>query len=186
MKPKKHLLPPGGFWFREKDGTEIRANSWDGVVRLVANYRRRNRLEPGAPEHEVLAQAAARSPEYFANGDMSRPKPNLKARVFEWLSHFRRLRDRAEHIRLVDDGLVNARAAVCINCPHHTNVAGGCGSCKRALAGLRSVILKGRTPDVRLGACAVIANDLQVGTMLDEPTLDAPNLPGHCWRRRTL
>lgn len=107
---------------------------------------------------------------------------NLKARVFEFLSKYRKLADRG-HVHLVSDDVNNARAAVCVHCPAQQNIAGGCGSCKRAVAGLRKTILGDRVPDVRLAACNILAEDTQITCLLDEGPVRNDNLPAHCWRK---
>ena len=113
---------------------------------------------------------------------MKGQKSHLKARVFEWLGKYRKLANHGR-VHLVSDDVNNARAAVCVHCPHQQNIAGGCGSCKRALAGLRRMILGDRVPDVRLQACAILAEDTQVLCLLDEGKIHADNLPGHCWKK---
>lgn len=113
---------------------------------------------------------------------MKGAKSNLKARVFEFLSKYRKLADHG-HVHLVSDDVNNSRAAVCVHCPHQQNFVGGCGSCKRAVAGLRRVVLGDRVPDVRLTACNILAADTQVLALLDEGPINAPNLPDFCWKK---
>lgn len=107
---------------------------------------------------------------------------NLKAKVFEWLGKYRKLADH-NHVHLVSDDLNNQRAAVCLHCPAQQSISGGCGSCKRALAGLRRAILGERVPDVRLLGCSILAEDTQVRCLIDEGPVHNDALPGHCWRK---
>lgn len=110
-------------------------------------------------------------------------KSNLKAKIFEWLGSLRRRKERGDHVPLVSDAVVNERAAICFHCPANVSVSGGCGSCKRALRGLRSIILDDRVSDVRLGGCTQLAVDLQTLVMLDEPKVHSDSLPANCWKR---
>lgn len=114
---------------------------------------------------------------------MKGAKGNLKSKVFEWLGALRKRKARGEHVPLVSDEVVNRRAAICYHCPANISVSGGCGSCKRALRGLRSIVLDDRASDVRLGGCSILAVDLQVLVMLDEPSVNVPALPGNCWKK---
>lgn len=109
-------------------------------------------------------------------------RSNLKSLVFEFLGKHRKLADHG-HVRLVSDDLNNARAAVCVHCPAQQSIAGGCGSCKRAVAGLRRAILGDRVPDVRLGACSILAEDTQITCLLDQGPVHNDSLPAHCWRK---
>lgn len=107
---------------------------------------------------------------------------NFKSLVFEWLSKYRKLRAKGQ-IHLVSDEIINERAAVCFHCPHNQSAGGGCGSCRRALRGMRDVILAGRVSDVRLYQCGILKADLQVLVALDEGKIQADNLPSFCWKR---
>lgn len=113
---------------------------------------------------------------------MKGAKSNLKARVFEFLGKYRKLADHGR-VHLVSDDVNNARAAICVHCHAQQNFVGGCGSCKRATAGLRRAILGDRVPDVRLAACNILTADTQVLCLLDEGKIHADNLPQHCWKK---
>lgn len=113
---------------------------------------------------------------------MKGARSHLKARVFEWLGKYRKLADHGR-VHFVSDDVNNARAAVCLHCPAQQSIAGGCGSCKRAVAGLRKTILGDRVPDVRLAACNILAADSQILCLLDEGPVQNAGLPAHCWKK---
>lgn len=108
----------------------------------------------------------------------------LKAHVINWLGQLSKGVRRGNSLPMVDDATAFNRAKICENCPHQHSVAGGCGTCKRAIAGLRTAIIGSRRPpEVRVGGCAIIGHDCLAASVLDEPKLGADNLPDFCWRK---
>lgn len=186
-KINSNLYPAGGFFFKESDGTIIRSTgSWSGVIARVARYRRRNGLPPGDPKAEVHAQACERNPSHCREdvdpvAQAALKVASLKSRVLAWLSG---LRGRAGELLWGDGVNAAARAAVCLNCPAHAQIAGGCGACKRSLSEIRKSLLGERNLDTRLAGCTILGEDPAVSTWIDQPPSDDPTLPACCWRRR--
>jgi len=187
MKINTNLAPPDGYWFKENDGSVIRApSSWRGVIIRIARYRRRNKFPAGNPEAELAAQVCARSPGLCAEGAnpvhaAALKKATLKTRILAWLGHMRGRTD----LRWVPQDVAEARAAVCRGCPKHASIGGGCGSCKKAVRAARREVLGGRDIDESLAGCLVLGEDCAVNTKTDEPTVENQELPGCCWRRRS-
>lgn len=185
-----NIYPSGGYFFVETDGTTIRANnSWAGVVARVVAYRKRNGIASGNPSEEVHAQACKRNPNACHEAQdpvtMKAIKvATLKGRVLAWAASLRARRAH-EPLPFVDEGLMRARANVCAGCPAHTALAGGCGSCKKAVKAVREEILGGRVIDDRMAGCVVLGEDCAINTWLGDITVDNPELPGCCWRRRS-
>lgn len=180
-----NMFPKDGYYFSEKDGTVIRASSWKGVIARVAGYRRRNKLPEGDPALEVNQQACEKNPSYCQEeSDVTKialKVASLKGRVLAWAARLRRTRDQ---LLIGDETNMRARANVCAGCPAHTSIAGGCGSCKKALREVRLDLLGDRPIDPRLAGCSILGEDTAISTWIDQTTVDNPDLPGCCWRRR--
>lgn len=193
-----NVTPSGGYVFTDADGTTHRGQSWAAVIKRLEMYRRRNRLPMGRPEDEVLAQACKDNPglcvqQTRAERKIARrappapvpPKPpSLKSRVLRWLTGIRDQVVKGE-MQHVDRPEHDARVAICNKCKRKGVLTGGCHPCEKALAGFRGEIL-GRRPLSGPDACSVLGEDLQTATWLDQLTTDVPELPGHCWRKKTL
>lgn len=181
------IAPKAGHFFTEKDGTTIHGTgTWRSVIVRVASYRKRNNLPPGDPRAEVNAQACEREPNNC--NDTADPATqvalkvaSLKGRVLSWLSY---IRGRRETELWGDAENAAARTAVCLACPAHTAITGGCGSCKKALAEVRKDLLGPRHIDSRAAGCVVLGEDVAVNVWIDQPTVDNPELPAGCWRRK--
>lgn len=178
-----NIFPKDGFQFVETDGTVIRATSgWKGVILRLVAYRKRNRLPMGDPAKEVHEQACARSPDTcHDDADPTTVRhlkiASLKGRALAWVAALK-----ARPHTFVDEGLMRARANVCAGCPAHAPTAGGCGSCKKALKGVRQEVLGGRPIDDRMAGCLVLGEDTGVNTWLADPTVANSELPKCCWR----
>lgn len=188
MKIKVNLPPKTGYNFKESDGATIKASSWKGLFKKVARYRALNKLAPGNPEQEVTAQMCAREPAMcYEEGSVTREqtkKASLKGRVLAWLSH--RHRNPGALVFTSDPNIVEVRRAVCAACPLNQPLSEGCSSCKKVVLELRKSILGNRFLDGRLNGCSVIGQDNPTAVYLEDQTLADPNLPAHCWRKRTL
>jgi hypothetical protein len=182
------IAPKLGYFFTEKDGTTIHGTgNWASVIARVASYRKRNRLAPGNPRAEVTAQACEREPNTCHDTpDAATQKAlkvaSLKGRVLAWLSGLRARRD-AGSLPFVEESLMHARVAVCAGCPAHAAIAGGCGSCKKAVTESRRDILGGRKIDDRVAGCTILGEDCAVNAWLGDPTLVNAELPACCWRK---
>ncbi len=176
-----------GYVFTESDGARIFGGNWEGVIARVTVYRRRAGYPPGNPRVEVMAQACAKNPgacieDNAAEHAAQLRKTPLRARVLTWLNAQRGRKDR----QLVEDGLARSRAGICAKCPKNQPMAGGCASCAAALKELRSEILDRRLIDGRLNGCDVLGEDLPTAIHLELQTVENSELPGECWRKRTL
>lgn len=180
-----NLEPKDGYFFIEKDGAPIRGTSWRAVMARLVSYRKRNKLPAGNPMEEVHAQACERNPNYCHETEDPVNKAalrvaSLKGRALAWLSE---LRGRQSTLLYGDAVNMRARAAICAACPAHAAIAGGCGSCKKALKEARNAVLGDRPVDERLAGCSILGIDCGTAAWIDEPTSDNPELPGPCWRR---
>lgn len=181
-----NIFPKGGFYFIESDGTKIVGQTWTGVVARARNYRRRAGLPEGDVEQEVINQACIRNPELcrYDNGERQAQtnRSSLKTRVLKWLAA---LREKGP-VDFVPETDARNRAAVCAACHLNTEIGGGCNSCKQALAESRKELLGRRPRDARVQACAGTSEDAQVALWIEQPAINNPALPAHCWRKRTI
>lgn len=190
MKINVNVHPgPEGFWFREADGTVIKVTSnWRGLVARVIAYRRRNKLPAGNPMAEVTDQACARSPgNCHEDTEVAHRAAvivaSLKSLVLQWLAGIRARKTKAP-LPFVSEDLMRQRASVCASCPAHAAIAGGCGSCRKALREIRADILQGK-PHADVHGCKILHEDCAINSWLDDVTVENAALPGCCWRRRS-
>jgi hypothetical protein len=184
-----NLYPKDGYWFKDRDGVTHRADTWAGVVARVVKYRQRAGQPPGDPANEVTAQACERNPilcndDSGARQDLQR-KASLKSYVLAWMNLARthKAEGRTEY---VDSATAVARADVCATCKFNVSLQESCAPCQQVLDEIRKEVLGRRTRDPRLNACLVLTEDLQTAAHLERPTTEHGELPGNCWRKRTL
>lgn len=179
-----NMYPKDGYFFKENDGARIFGDTWAGVIKRVVLYRRRAGYPPGDPAAEVTAQACARNPVLCQENDntfLTKRAP-LKSRILTWLNGERANKNRS----FVPEPVAKARAQVCATCPKNNPIPEGCSSCRAAVKQLRESIIERRFQDGRLNACTILGEDLPTSVHLESQTVDNGELPGHCWRRRSL
>lgn len=179
-----NVYPKGGYFFKESDGARIFADTWAGVVKRVILYRRRAGLAAGKPEEEVPAQACQRNPVLCQENDNTflTKRASLKSRILTYLNGIRLDKNRT----FVEDQTARNRATICASCPRNKPIPDGCASCKAAVKQLRESIIERRFQDGRLNACEILGEDLPTSVHLESQTVEEGELPGHCWRRRSL
>lgn len=190
LKINVNIFPMGGHRFKDRDGTTITGGSWKGVAARLRGYRKKNNLPPGDPETEVREQACVNNPSlcHYDDGQyMAAVKVvNLKSRVLKWFSDIRKAGKR-ELTEFASAELAQARANVCAGCPQNASLPDGCASCKAAVKELRNEVIGGRAADGRLvhHGCNILGADLATQVWLEQITVENPDLPGCCWRRRS-
>lgn len=185
-----NLYFPGGYQYREVDGTLLKASSWRSLYAKVAEYRRINGKPPGDPENEVQAQACARSPQLCHDDKPAAPAPrtekqrneSLKSAVLRWMSEIVRKIEKGEAVLITDEGLAGARADVCRRCPLQTEVGGGCGSCKAAVKGMATKI-RGKRAELPGSGCSFFQTHTPSMARLEIEAVREAALPPECWRK---
>jgi hypothetical protein len=182
-----NVYPHGGMYFQDSDGSKHVGQTWPGVIARVQAYRKRQGRPVDTVANEVIFQACNRTPNLCVEDNgvtQAQVKvASLKSRVLQWLA---KLREVKEPRMYVDTGLQMARTDVCLRCPNHQGLPGGCGTCVAALKALKEEIVGTRPFDKRLEACSVSGEYLPVATWLDDPAVANDALPGHCWRKRSI
>lgn len=183
-----NLYPKDGYFFKDSDGTVLRAGNWSGVIKKVREYRQRAGLSPGDPTTEVIAQACTRNPSFcYQKTTVSvAPQVTVKARALQWLNSI--LRTPKDQLQYVQPAEAKARAVICAGCPMNQSLGvTSCSSCKQAFTEFRKQLLgAARVRDSRLGGCAALGCDLMTAAHLDEVRVDSAALPGHCWRKKIV
>ncbi len=189
----KNLYPPGGYFFEDKDGTTLRASTWDALIKTVVKYRSANGFPEGDPWAEISAQTCERSPNIcveasprplYPKNKQAAP-PSLKSRVIKWLAEITKARKEG-HVELANRELARVRRTTCMNCPKKLSYQSGCAPCGAALKALRNSAL-GFDPDQPgAGGCNVLGADIATLANINQPTISNPELPDNCWLKRTL
>lgn len=189
LRIRVNIFPKEGHSFTETDGTVLKANDWNSVIRAVRNYRRRNGLPAGSPADEVHEQTCAKNPSICYNHQdeitvKELKRASLKGRVLRWFSELIRNREK-NPISFVSDEEARAREDVCQKCPLNTPLPSeSCGPCKKAIREQRKNLIGGRPEYRRLNTCSVLGEDLQASVHIDLPVVDSHDLPQHCWRKQ--
>jgi hypothetical protein len=181
------MWPRSGYRYKEADGTLIVGQNWRDVIVKVISYRKRNNLPLGNPEVEVNNQACQNNPSLCHEDShvtrSKRAEVSLKGRVLNWFNDIRR-----EGITFVAEHVARERANVCANCPKNTSLPEGCATCKGAVKELRRIVLgKDHPVDERVAfhGCIVLGSEPATDAWLDRVTVENPELPAHCWRKRS-
>ncbi len=181
-----NLYPRDGYFFKDGDGLTVRGDSWEGVIKRVASYRRRNGRPPGDPAIEVMNQACARNPglcvEESAAYKQKLGEANLKVKVLQWLQRILSLPEK----QFVFTQDAQNRWAVCSRCPFNQALPKGCGSCLAAVEESRKNVIGARPQSDLVQACSVLGEDLNTAAWIEQVADGNPDLPAHCWRKRTL
>lgn len=188
-KINPNIYPKDGYSFTDGDGTKHVADTWAGVIKRVIRYRRRQGRPEGNVMEEVISQACQRNPGLCSEETEAYraqiKRVSLKSSILIWLNRIRKRMEK-EPLTFVSAELRAARVDVCSRCPKNTGLPEGCGSCRAALKALMESIIGSRPGDSRVNACGVLGEYIPVSAWIESPTIPQPNLPGECWRKRTL
>lgn len=185
-----NLFFPGGYIFRETDGTLLKSSSWRSLYKKVEDYRKLNGMPAGDVDSEVQAQACARSPQLCQEDSPPAPPPprtekqrneSLKTVVLRSMHELSRRVDE-KSAQFVPDALAAARADVCRRCPMQVEVGSGCGSCKAAVRGLAKQI-RGSHPELPGNCCSIFQSHTPSQAYFDDPAVRNDALPAECWRK---
>lgn len=205
LEPNPHLHPPGGFFFREADGTRFRGTSWNEVIEKVQFYRSQHGKPVGDVRAEIFAYVCRTSPTYCRDTEKPRPpsqprpprtpdaprpaqpvptgKGNVTSRASNWLHSLLALK-RKSAVDYVPAPEARRRASICSQCPKQTSITGSCSGCMTVIKSVKAVILAGHAPvEKAIAGCACLGEDTSVSVhIVQAPSGDA-SLPANCWRR---
>ena len=185
--------PPGGWKLTvEQTGVRITAPFYRILHQRVAAHMRANSLPIPDDFDEWCADAACRETgcgRPFCNGAPEKEVSGMPSLTYALAARFLNtmvgvIRDR----KFVDRAEAERRAEICLNCPLHRPVIGGCVDCKKLLRVVGRV-MKAYPLDSRLGWCGACGCKLSLKCWIPNDTLDraeAERPPYHesCWRNR--
>ena len=181
-----NLYPSTGFVFRDAEGITHVGSSWPGVIKRLKNYRARSGQPPGDPEKEVMAQACNKNPGICTEESeayrVQLNEANLKTRVLQWLQRIIALPEK----QFVFEHDARNRTGICATCPYNKALPKGCSSCRAAVEESRKNIIGGRSQDARAESCSILGEDINSASWIEQVADAHPDLPPHCWRKRTL
>lgn len=184
-----NMYPKGGYQYKDPDGSVFAADSWAGVIKRVEAYRKRQGKPTDTAHDDVITQACQKNPVLCSEKNLANEAQlrhtSLKSRVLQWLGRVRAVREKSP-LTFVSDALHAARCDVCRRCSKNTGMPEGCGSCRVALKALAEDCIGRREISGIVTACIMTGEYLPVATWIDVPTIPNPELPGECWRKRTL
>lgn len=188
-KVNRNLYPKSGYVFRDSDGTRHVGGNWQHLIAIVRRYRQKRGLPFDTVEAEVNEQGCQNNPELCIEESEANKRQlrqvSLKGRVLLWLGA-RQKRKEKEPLVFVQDSLHAARVDVCSRCPKNTALPEGCGSCRAALKELATSLVGSRQLDGRVNGCLVLGEYIPVSSWIEDTAIPNPELPGECWRKRTL
>lgn len=199
------LVPPGGWYFIEEDGTKITSHSPQDLIIQVAKYRGKNGIAPGDPTEEVTNQLCGRwvaGCNGIAAHEISATYAPVKR---DWLPMAKKFlavvnRLAKKGVALVSDEMADDRASICVNCPFNVpahQARGGCQSCGKnifnqlaegSIEVFRKTILgtKKTTYNERLQTCQKCGCDLKLKVWIPKDVLghtaaELELMPSFCW-----
>lgn len=183
-----NLYPPNGYVFRDRDGTNHKADSWKNLEKAVRAYRERNRQEIGEVWSEIMIQACASTPGHCRDDARPLPPPgqgmDFSKRIMGWLAGLAGVKRTGKWV-LVDDELAARRASVCLGCPGQKALNESCGACITSIKNMRRALLDGAEPKHQnLHACAYLGEDCQSTVHAEQAPTDSSLVPEYCWRRQ--
>lgn len=185
------IHPPGGYQFSEHDRTVFRSTKLAMLVEAVTYYRTKNGFPLGNPAEEIAVQMCKRYPVVCRPSGPTRavsthppdPPQANRSLVLQWMNRKRKQKLSDGSLPLRNDAEAARRAGICRTCPQKTILSNGCSVCSDAVKIIRANIL-GRTSIAEdIGACTPLNCDLAVAIHLDDPAVENPALPAHCWRK---
>lgn len=170
--------PPGGYFFYEHGGEQLRASTWVQMKPLVEDLMRRHGLS-GYADRLVAEYMCPHMPPWYCEGAGVRVVTSVKVALKNAEPYYPR--------ELVQFDEISRRMRICHDCPKHERDV--CLTCTGILDRIRAAFRGRRVPvleDKMSGVCgcartfeAVIAS-VEHG---EEPVWDGA--PDTCWRRKT-
>lgn len=192
----------------DENGRRLEAETFDGLINSLRDYRANNGLQSGAPESELSEYICRKYPRmcgFMVNeepkeNDYERPlwgqqvKKSLAERLANWVANrFQKL----GQINFVAQEEAERRASICLACPQNiswTRAWQDCPGCQPRLQKLKADLVKlcaGKmtTRDSKLMACAITGQGNSTAVFLSEPALrhrknylaELEKEAPHCW-----
>ena len=182
------MIPPGGWHYFDSDA-KLTAHSYEGLLKVVEDYRAENHLPVGDVEGDVNSYICSNWPNFCHGVDMVtvtsvHPESEQQALLNDITTWARNLLNSKTANNLVSDGLAEERAKICKGCQHNKNWRSGCSSCISAADRISASVRNGRDTQssTKLGGCRILRHDNRSAIFFDKNKLSqATSTPDHCW-----
>jgi hypothetical protein len=182
------MIPPGGWHYFDSDA-KLTAHSYEGLLKVVEDYRAENHLPVGDVEGDVNSYICSNWPNFCHGVDMVvvksvHPESAQQSLLNDITTWARNLLNSKTVNNLVSNELAEERAKICKGCQHNKNWRGGCSSCIAAADRISASVRNGRDTQssTKLGGCNIMRHDNRSAIFFDKNKLSqATSTPDNCW-----
>jgi hypothetical protein len=182
------MIPPGGWHYFDSDA-KLTAHSYEGLLKVVEDYRAENHLPIGDVEGDVNSYICSNWPNFCHGVDMVvvtsvHPESAQQSLLNDITIWARNLLNSKTTNNLVSNELAEERAKICKGCQHNKNWRGGCSSCIAAADRISASVRNGRDTQssTKLGGCNIMRHDNRSAIFFDKNKLSqATSTPDNCW-----
>lgn len=182
------MIPPGGWHYFDSDA-KLTAHSYEGLLKVVEDYRAENHLPVGDVEGDINSYICSNWPNFCHGVDMIvvtsvNPESAQQSLLNDITTWARNLLNSKTANNLVSNELAEERAKICKGCEHNKNWRGGCASCISAADRISASVRNGRDTksSTKLGGCSIMRHDNRSAIFFDKTKLSqATSIPDYCW-----
>lgn len=182
------MIPPGGWHYYDSD-VKLTSHSYDGLLKVVQDYRAENHSPVGDVEGDVDSYICSNWPNYCHGVDMVvvtsvHPETRQQSLLNDITTWARNLLNSKTPNKLISDELAEERAKTCKECPNNKPWKSGCSSCVSAAERICASIRNGRDTksSTKLGGCELMRHDNRSAIFFDTSKLSqATSIPENCW-----
>jgi hypothetical protein len=182
------MIPPGGWHYFDSDA-KLTAHSYEGLLKVVEDYRAENHLSVGDVEGDINSYICSNWPNFCHGVDMVvvksvHPESAQQSLLNDITTWARNLLNSKTVNNLVSNELAEERAKICKGCQHNKNWRGGCSSCIASADRISASVRNGRDTQssTKLGGCNIMRHDNRSAIFFDKNKLSqATSTPDNCW-----
>jgi hypothetical protein len=182
------MIPPGGWHYFDSDA-KLTAHSYEGLLKVVEDYRAENHLPVGDVEGDINSYICSNWPNFCHGVDMVvvtsvHPESAQQSLLNDITTWARNLLNSKTTNNLVSNELAEERAKICKGCQHNKNWRGGCVSCIASADRISASVRNGRDTQssTKLGGCNIMRHDNRSAIFFDKNKLSqATSTPDNCW-----
>ena len=182
------MIPPGGWHYFDSDA-KLTAHSYEGLLKVVEDYRAENHLPVGDVEGDINSYICSNWPNFCHGVDMVvvksvHPESAQQSLLNDITTWARNLLNSKTVNNLVSNELAEERAKICKGCQHNKSWRGGCSSCIASADRISASVRNGRDTQssTKLGGCNIMRHDNRSAIFFDKNKLSqATSTPDNCW-----
>ena len=182
------MIPPGGWHYFDSDA-KLTAHSYEGLLKVVEDYRAENHLPVGDVEGDINSYICSNWPNFCHGVDMVvvtsvHPESAQQSLLNDITTWARNLLNSKTANNLVSNELAEERAKICKDCQHNKNWRGGCVSCIASADRISASVRNGRDTQssTKLGGCNIMRHDNRSAIFFDKNKLSqSTSTPDNCW-----